>query len=57
MHQFDNIKEIERCTDLSEAEFYNKYVKNSLPVVITNKAEWTKSKKFDPDEGTEGPEF
>lgn len=49
MHQFDNIKEIERCTDLSEAEFYNKYVKNSLPVVISNKAEWTKSNKFDPE--------
>lgn len=41
--------EIERCSGLSKKEFYNTYVKNSLPVVISDKAEWTTLEKFTPN--------
>ncbi|MBF8150475.1 cupin-like domain-containing protein [Winogradskyella sp. F6397] len=41
-----NISKIDRCNGLSQKAFYNKYVKTSLPVVITDKAEWTSSEKF-----------
>ncbi|MFD2917696.1 cupin-like domain-containing protein [Psychroserpens luteus] len=41
-----NISKIDRCSGLSNKEFYNTYVKNSLPVVISDIAEWTTSEKF-----------
>ena len=34
-----NISEIDRRSGLSKKEFYNTYVKKSLPVVITDKGE------------------
>jgi len=40
---------IERCSGLSKKDFYNKYVKNSLPVVVNNNKEWVSSKKFTPE--------
>ncbi|EDP70122.1 JmjC domain protein [Flavobacteriales bacterium ALC-1] len=44
-----NVTEIERCSGLSNIEFYNKYVKKSLPVVISDKAQWTSLEKFTPE--------
>ena len=44
----NNISKIDRCSGLSEKELYNQYVKNSLPVVITDRAEWTSLEKFTP---------
>lgn len=44
-----NVSEIERCSGLSEKEFYNTYVKNSVPVVVTDKAKWVSSEKFTPE--------
>ena len=44
-----NVSKIERCSGLSDKEFYNRYVKKSLPVVVTDKAEWTSLKKFTPE--------
>ena len=41
-----NISEIDRRSGLSKKEFYNTYVKKSLPVVITDKGEWTSLEKF-----------
>ena len=49
MKPYNNISQIEICNGLSEKEFYNKYVKNSVPVVITDKAEWTKLEEFKPE--------
>jgi len=49
MESYKNITEIERCSGLSQKEFYNKYVKNSLPVVVCDKAEWTSTEKFTPE--------
>lgn len=43
-----NPTKIDRCSGLSEKIFYKKYVKNSVPVVITDKSEWTTSEKFSP---------
>lgn len=43
------ISKIDKRSGLSDDEFYNTYVKNSLPVVLTDKAEWTKLKKFTPE--------
>jgi len=40
---------IEKCSGLSDKEFYEKYVTNSLPVVICDKAKWTSSEKFTPE--------
>ncbi len=40
---------IDRVSGLSEKEFYNKYVKGSLPVIVTDKGEWTKKEKFTTD--------
>ena len=48
MEAIFNISKIDRRSSLSEKEFYNTYVKNSLPVVITDKAEWTSLEKFTP---------
>lgn len=47
--KFNQINEIERCTGLSDKEFYSKYVKHSLPVIIGDKASWTTSEKFTPE--------
>lgn len=44
-----NLSRIERCSGISKKEFYNTYVKNSLPVIITDKAQWTSSEKFTPE--------
>ncbi|MGK0448489.1 MAG: hypothetical protein ACJA2M_002286 [Polaribacter sp.] len=44
-----NISSIDRCSNLSNHEFYNTYVKYSLPVVISDKAEWTSLEKFKPE--------
>lgn len=49
MGHYDNISEIERCSGLSDKEFYNTYVKNSIPVIVTDKGEWTSSEKFTPE--------
>ncbi len=43
-----NISKIDRCSGLSEKSIYNNYVKNSLPVVISDIAQWTTSEKFTP---------
>ena len=43
------VSKIERCSGLSEKEFYNTYVKNSVPVVVTDKANWAASEKFTPE--------
>ncbi|MBA6151390.1 cupin-like domain-containing protein [Gelidibacter maritimus] len=42
------VSKIERCSGLSDKEFYNKYVKKSVPVVVTDKATWASSEKFTP---------
>lgn len=44
-----NIFEIDRCSGLSKKEFYKTYVKNSLPVILTDKANWTLLDKFTPE--------
>ena len=44
-----NITEIERCSGLTENQFYDKYVKNSIPVVVTDRADWTRLDKFSPE--------
>ena len=49
METSTNALEIERCSGLSKKEFYNKYVKNSKPAVITGQAKWTSSEKFTPE--------
>ena len=49
MESYKNITKIDRRSGLSEKEFYNTYVKHSLPVVVTDKAEWTSSEKFTPE--------
>jgi len=49
MVNYTHISQIETCSGLSEKEFYNTYVKKSLPVVITDKAEWTSLEKFTPE--------
>lgn len=49
MESTNSISKIERCSGLSEKEFYNKYVKNSVPVVVTDKAKWASSEKFTPE--------
>jgi histone arginine demethylase JMJD6 len=46
MESYTDISEIERCSGLSEKQFYDKYVKKSIPVIVTDKAEWTSSEKF-----------
>ncbi|UII76107.1 cupin-like domain-containing protein [Flagellimonas sp. HMM57] len=43
------INKIDRCKGLSKKEFYDKYVKKSLPVVVTDKSEWTSLEKFTPE--------
>lgn len=48
MESRTNITNIDRCSGLSEKELYKKYVKNSLPVVLTDRGEWTTSEKFTP---------
>lgn len=40
---------IDKRSGLSDKEFYNTYVRNSLPVVLTDKAEWTSKEKFTTD--------
>lgn len=45
----NEINQIERCTGLSNKEFFNKYVKNSIPVIIGDTANWTTSEKFKPE--------
>ena len=40
---------IDRVSGLSEKEFYNNYVRQAIPVVITDKAPWTSSEKFTPE--------
>lgn len=49
MEHFDEISNIERCSGLSKKEFYDNYVKKSLPVIISDQAKWTKLEKFKPD--------
>ena len=49
MNTYTAIEEIERCKGLSQKEFYEKYVQNSLPVVVTDKGEWAGSEKFTPE--------
>jgi len=44
-----NAFEIDRREGLSKKEFYNSYVKKSLPVVLTDKGEWVSSDKFSTD--------
>ena len=41
--------EVDKCSGLSRKEFYDKYVKNSLPVVICDQGEWTSKEKFKPE--------
>lgn len=43
------INKIERCSGISEKEFYNKFVKKSIPVVICDKAKWVFSEKCTPE--------
>jgi hypothetical protein len=45
----NQINEIQKCTGLSKKEFYNKYVKHSIPVILGDKAKWTTSEKFTPE--------
>lgn len=49
MESYTNISKIDRCRGLSKKEFYNNYVKKSLPVIVCDKAEWTSSEKFTPE--------
>jgi hypothetical protein len=49
MKPSSSVSQIERCSGLSKKEFYNKYVVNSLPVVIADKAEWASLEKFTPE--------
>jgi len=49
MKQNINISIIDRCSGLSKKEFYNRYVKKSLPVIIKDKAQWTTLAKFTPE--------
>ncbi len=49
MKSYANITEIDRRRGLSDKEFYNTYVKNSLPVVVSDIANWTTKEKFSID--------
>lgn len=49
METHTNISEIDRCSGLSEKVFFNNYVKKSIPVIISDKAEWTSLEKFTPE--------
>ena len=49
MKSFEHIKEIEKCSGLSNKEFYDKYVKNSIPVVLKDKPNWSAFEKFTPE--------
>ncbi len=49
MKSYDHINQIERCSGLSKKEFYSKYVKNGLPVVVTDMPNWSAFDKFTPE--------
>lgn len=49
MTSYTKLSKIDRRSELSNEEFFNTYVKTSLPVVITDMAKWTTKKKFTPD--------
>ncbi|TBV26712.1 hypothetical protein DMZ43_06505 [Meridianimaribacter sp. CL38] len=49
MEHYAHTLEIDRREGLSKKEFYNSYVKKSLPVVLTDKGEWVSSDKFSTD--------
>lgn len=49
MEAIINIPKIERLQNLSDEQFYNEYVKKSLPVVIRDKAQWTALEQFTPE--------
>lgn len=49
MKSYQEIKTIDKCTGLTRKEFLEKYVKNSLPVVIADKPDWAAFQKFTPD--------
>jgi histone arginine demethylase JMJD6 len=47
--KYNEVKVVDRRTNLSHEEFINEYVKKSLPVVLTNAAkDWKAMKKFTP---------
>lgn len=49
MKSYSHITQIEKCSGLSKREFYNKYVKNSIPVVLTDRPNWSAFNKFTPE--------
>jgi histone arginine demethylase JMJD6 len=49
MKSFDHITRIEKVSGISRKEFLEKYVSNSLPVVICDKPDWKAFDKFTPD--------
>lgn len=48
MESHGNITQIERCTGITGKEFYNRYVKKGIPVVLADKPKWDAFNKFTP---------